>query len=143
MPKRKYGPDEIVAPEARDDEHVGFAHPRREIVDTAHFEMADARVARGEPLGEPIRGMGEADGESVFGRQRRCHPRYSFLSVQVAWPSRAAAVRYRFIEALPPIVAASTVRAGGNADACRDVVAAAQRLSLYQHHMISRFLPIC
>ena len=47
------------------------ADPALELSRRAELEARDARLARQEPLLEPIGDMGEADGQAVLGRQHR------------------------------------------------------------------------
>jgi hypothetical protein len=65
--------DEVVAPEAGDAQHVGVADARLQLVDAAHLERADARVAEEEALLQPVGGVGEADGEVFSSRQGPAH----------------------------------------------------------------------
>jgi hypothetical protein len=65
---------QIVAPEAGDQQHIGLADPALELCRRTQLEARDPRLARQEALLELIGHMGEADGQAVPGRQHGFSP---------------------------------------------------------------------
>src|SRR5262245_19457067 len=55
----------LVAPHQGDDHHVRVSNPCLELIEGAHLEVGDIRIAPGELLGHAIGGVGKADGEFV------------------------------------------------------------------------------
>ncbi len=54
---------QVIAPQAGDDEHVRLADARFQLLERAHLEAAQAGVSRGESVLHAIGDMREADGD--------------------------------------------------------------------------------
>ena len=67
---------EIVAPEARDHQHVGLADPLLERGAVAHLEALDAGRERQEALAQPIGNMRKANRQLVLGREHEVTPEF-------------------------------------------------------------------
>src|SRR5262249_54925113 len=94
--------DQIVAPQAGDDEHIGLADARVEIIARAHLDGTHAGVARGKTRAQAIGDMGETDCEICTIGERTCrHDGYStaltssVLHVPTRRDTRAANKSYR------------------------------------------------